>query len=98
MARVAEKFLLSAGRAIEDDMRALGMISQDERVVVEMGTKTYGRAFRLYTTGKNGTTGLSDSPLHLGYGFLGMTSGEAMTTLRGIVRTLEAVRRLVVKQ
>jgi hypothetical protein len=96
MARIPDKFLQGAVKGIEDDMRELGMIAQDERVIVEIGSKTYGRAFRLYTTGKGGTTGLSDSPLHLGDGFLGMTSEQALTSLRCIVRTLEAVKRLAV--
>ncbi len=53
-------------------------------LVLEEGSATYGRAWRLNATG--GTryrTGHSD-PLHLGSGYLGSTKAEAMRCLRGL--------------
>lgn len=91
MARVKEDTLRTYGVRIEEEMRALGIIDDITMVVVEMGSKTYGRAYRLYTKNVQGG-GLSDAPLHLGDGFLGLTSGEARQSLRMLHRALMAAR------
>lgn len=91
MARVKEETLRTYGVRIEEEMRALGLIDDATVVVVEMGSKTYGRAYRLYTKNIYGG-GLSDAPLHLGDGFLGLTSGEARQCLRMVYYSLHAAR------
>jgi len=75
---------------ITDELRFAGMIEKGDRMVIEIGSKTYGRAYRLYRRANEGG-GYSDSPLHLGDGFLGMTGDAAYRTVIGILRTLEAV-------
>lgn len=92
MARVSDDTLRNYGVKIEEEMRALGLIDDVTVVVVEIGSKTYGRAFRLYTKNVQGGGGLSDAPLHLGDGFLGLTSGEARQSLRMIYLSLQAAR------
>lgn len=60
-------------------------------LVLDEGSATYGRAWRLNATG--GTryrTGHSD-PLHLGSGYLGSTKAEAMRCLRGLQMALWAM-------
>ena len=91
MAREKAETLRYIGERIQEEMQELGMLPKDHRVVVEMGTKTYGRAFRIYTRDIH-SGGLSDHPLHLGDGFLGMTSGEALQSLRCIYYALHAAR------
>lgn len=91
MARVSDDTLRKYGESIEKEMRALGLIDDVTIVVVEIGSKTYGRAYRLYTKNVHGG-GLSDAPLHLGDGFLGLTSGEARQSMRMIYLSLQAAR------
>ena len=91
MARVKGETLRHFGERIQDEMQELGMLPKEHHVVVEMGTKTYGRAYRIYTKDIN-SGGLSDRPLHLGDGFLGLTSGEALQSLRCIYYALHAAR------
>lgn len=90
MARMTMKEAETWAERITDEMVMLGLIHRDDSMTVEVGSKTYGRAFRLYRKPFN-EGGLSDWPLHLGDGFLGLTSDEARTTLRGILYTLEAI-------
>ena len=92
MARVSDDTLRKYGESIEKEMRALGLIDDATLVVVEIGSKTYGRAYRLYTKNVQGGGGLSDAPLHLGDGFLGLTSGEARQSMRMIYLSLQAAR------
>ena len=89
MARVTGGQLQQVTGSIEHLLRTLGMIGDGDRMVVEIGSKTYGRAFRIYRQGVN--TGLSDAPLHLGDGFLGLTSTDALRSLRMIRCTLSSV-------
>lgn len=88
--RATHDTLRKAGEMITEEMHELGMLDKSERMTVEVGSKTYGRAYRIYRTGDK--VGLSDAPLHLGDGFLGMTSGEAYRCLVVLLRTLQAVR------
>lgn len=91
MARVSDNTLRNYGESIENEMRALGLIDDATMVVVQIGSKTYGRAYRLFTKNVQGG-GLSDAPLHLGDGFLGQTSGEARQSMRMIFLSLKAAR------
>jgi hypothetical protein len=74
---------------ITEEMQEAGVLDKSQRMTVEIGSKSNGVAYRLYRVASEG--GLSDSPLHLGDGFLGMTSNDAYRSLVCIMRTLEAV-------
>jgi len=93
MERITEHRLEALAKMIHEEMRWAGLItSTTERVVLEMGSKTYGRAYRLYTTDVEQGGGYSDKPLHLGDGFLGLTKREAWLSLIAILRAFEAMR------
>lgn len=79
------KELLSLTARISNYADTLGIIDQSrgERIGLDEGSATYGRAFRLFSTGKDGHTGHGD-PFHLGSGFLGMTKSEAWLSLRAL--------------
>ena len=63
----------------------LGIIdhSRGERLGLDQGSATYGRAWRIFSTGLDGNTGHGD-PFHLGSGYLGWSKAEAHLTLRGL--------------
>jgi hypothetical protein len=63
----------------------LGIIDADrgERLGLDQGSATYGRAWRIFSTGLDGNSGHSD-PFHLGSGYLGWSKAEAHLTLRGL--------------
>ena len=90
--RVTTHQLEQLVRMITDEMRWAGMLNDSTKVVLDQGSKTYGRAYRLYTVNYDNGGGYSDSPLYLGDGFLGMTKREAWLSLRSILRAMEAVR------
>jgi hypothetical protein len=92
MERTTDQQLDQLVKMISDEFRWADLLPNETKVVLDKGSKTYGRAFRLYTTGYEGSSGYSDKPLHLGDGYLGMTKREAYLSLRAILRTLEAVR------
>ena len=92
MERTTDRQLEQLVEMIAQEFRWANLLPDETKVVVEHGSKTYGRAFRLYTTGYGSSSGYSDKPLHLGDGYLGMTKREAYQSLRAILRTLEAVR------
>ena len=79
----------------------LGLIPEGMQVGLDHGSKTYGRAFRVYLTGipvetPNGWTypnGSGPSRPPAGDDFLGMTKREAFTVLADRARTLEDVAR-----
>lgn len=79
-------------KMISDELRWAGLLPESTKVILEQGSKTYGRAYRIYTVNYDKGGGYSDSPLHLGDGFLGATKREAWLSLRAILRTFEAVR------
>lgn len=54
------------------------------------GSPTYGRAWRLITTGGAELRTAHGDDLRLGDGYLGATRAEAYAALRGIVNALEA--------
>lgn len=69
-------------------------LADGERLRMQEGSKTYGIAFRLYTTGVPGVhgeggTGHGRPPV--GDDFLGMTKREAYDTLAERCRTMEDV-------
>lgn len=68
----------------------LGILGDGERVVMEEGSPTYGRAFRLHLT-KPGESGYFNSPF---VGYLGATKAEADLSLQCIASTLQAVINL----
>ena len=91
MERTTERQLEQLVKMMTEEFRWANLLPAETKVVLDKGSKTYGRAYRLYTTGYEGNSGYSDKPLHLGDGYLGMTKSEAYLSLRAILRTLEAV-------
>ena len=90
MARTSAKELEHYRAAIERDAKDLGLIDKRDRVILDIGSQTYGRAYRLWTI-PMGETGYYDG---LGLGsdaFLGMTANEARLSLRGIANGLGLV-------
>ena len=83
-------------------LKDLGMLPDGHRIVLDHGSKTYGRAFRIALTGEpvyNEEKGWYDYPNGSGHSFpptgddyLGMTKAEAYQTLNAITRTLWAVK------
>ena len=92
MERTTEKQLEQLAKMISEELKWANLLPNETKVVLDKGSKTYGRAYRIYTTGYEGNSGYSDKPLHLGDGYLGITKREAYPSLRAILRTLEAVR------
>lgn len=87
---------ITAGRVVvlavrlDDLARRLGLLADDEHLVIDQGSPTYGRAWRLHSARAIGG-GHHDGPFFLGSGFLGSTTREAYAAIRGMVRALEAV-------
>jgi hypothetical protein len=90
MARVTNATLTRAVELLEKEMRDAGLLTDDENLILSYGSKTYGRAFRLYVMRKGSSAHHSD-PIGLGDGFLGMTSEQAHRTMATMWRTLQAV-------
>lgn len=64
-------------------------LGEGERIGLDHGSKTYGVAFRLFTTGGALGTGHHRPPV--GDDFLGMTKREAWETLATLARAMEDV-------
>jgi uncharacterized protein (DUF736 family) len=92
MDRVTDYQLDQLAKMISEELRWAGLLPDATKVVLDKGSKTGGRAYRIFTTGYGVGSGWSDRPLHLGDGYLGLTKREAWLSLRAILRTLEAVR------
>jgi hypothetical protein len=92
MERTTDRQLDQMVKMISEEFRWAGLLPDETKVILDKGSKTYGRAYRLYTTGYGQNSGYSDKPLYLGDGYLGLTKREAYLSLRAILRTLEAVR------
>jgi hypothetical protein len=92
MERTTDRQLEQLAKMISEELRWANLLPNETKVVLDKGSKTYGRAYRIYTTGYGDNGGYSDKPLHLGDGYLGTTKREAYLSLRAILRTLEAVR------
>jgi hypothetical protein len=63
----------------------LGIIGADDYLEIQQGSKTYGRAWRIWGEGGRDI-------FNLGRGFLGMTRGDAYAALGVILSTLRAVK------
>lgn len=92
MERTTDRQLDQLVEMIAQEFRWANLLPDETKIVLDKGSKTYGRAYRLYSTGYAGNSGYSDKPLYLGDGYLGLTKREAYLSLRAILRTLEAVR------
>ena len=77
-----------AARALEDSLKALNMMAESDRLAVNVGSKTYGIAFRLERHTVEGAYG---NPPHGLPEYLGMTKAETQATLYTINLTLWAV-------
>jgi len=91
VAKVKEETLRLVVTNLEGEMREAGLLAQSEWLGLDIGSKTYGRAYRLYVRRLEDSAHHAD-PIGLGAGFIGMTSGEAYQALLLITRTLAAVR------
>lgn len=87
MERTTDRQLEQLVKMIAEEFKWANLLPNETKVILDKGSKTYGRAYRLYTTGYEGNSGWSDKPL-----YLGLTKREAYLSLRAILRTLEAVR------
>jgi hypothetical protein len=92
MERTTDRQLDQLVKMISEEFRWAGLLPDETKVILDKGSKQFGRAYRLYTAGYGLNSGYSDKPLHLGDGYLGLTKREAYLSLRAILRTLEAVR------
>jgi hypothetical protein len=93
MERTTDRQLEQLVKMIAEEFKWANLLPNETKIVLDKGSKTYGRAYRLYTTGNLAeAVGWSHKPLHLGDGYLGITKREAYLSLRAILRTLEAVR------
>ena len=92
MERTTDKQLDQMVKMISEEFRWADLLPDETKIVLDKGSKQFGRAYRLYSTGYAGNSGYSDKPLYLGDGYLGLTKREAYLSLRAILRTLEAVR------
>jgi hypothetical protein len=92
MERTTDRQLDQLVKMISEEFRWAGLLPDETKVILDKGSKQFGRAYRLYTAGYAGNSGYSDKPLYLGDGYLGLTKREAYLSLRAILRTLEAVR------
>lgn len=69
-------------------------LNDGERIGLDHGSKTYGRAFRLFVTGEyreDGTRCTGHSRPPVGDDYLGMTKREAFDTLADRCRVMEDV-------
>ena len=88
------KELLAITARIERAGRDLGMFNDsEEQLVLSIGSKTYGRAFRLHVTNRMRSDGTRSTGHYqwMGMGdYLGMTKTEASAVLFAIAGALES--------
>lgn len=72
-----------------------GYTDQPDRLVLQSGSPTYGRAWRLFVSSGPGGQGGLATFLDLDNGYLGWTKREAYCTLTGLLSGLEAGQALV---
>lgn len=65
------------------------------RFVLQEGSRTYGRAWRIYATGGDRYGTAWHDVLHLGDGFIGSSREEARRTMRGIIVGISVGRKAV---
>lgn len=80
-----------AARALEDSLKALGAMAEDDALSVRHGSKHYGQAFRLQARNLTNGEGWRAPPYGMS-DFLGMTKREAFHTLAAMNRVLWVVR------
>jgi len=93
MTRITEKMIYDRTEFIGQMANNLGLIGSDEELRVDLGSKLYGRAFRLWVK-EPYSTGHMTPPFGR---YLGMTKPETMDALNNISETLSAVVRSVKK-
>lgn len=72
-----------------------GYTDQPDRMVLQSGSPSAGRAWRLYVSSSNGGRGGLGTFLTLDNGYIGWTKREAYCTLTGILAGLEAAQGVV---
>lgn len=65
-----------------------GHVDQPDRLVLQSGSATYGRAWRLFVSARAGGQGGLRTFLDLDNGYLGWTKREAYCTLTGLLTGL----------
>jgi hypothetical protein len=63
MERTTERQLEKLVEMIAQEFRWAKLLPDETKIILEKGSKTYGRAFRLYSTGYENNSGYSDKPL-----------------------------------
>ena len=87
--RITEQELYNRTEFIGEMAHKLGLIGSDEELRIDLGSKLYGRAFRLWVKEPH-STGHMTPPFGR---YLGMTKPETMDALNNISETLNAVVR-----
>jgi hypothetical protein len=75
--------------------RVCGYVDQPDRMVLQSGSPSAGRAWRLYVSTSNGGRGGLGTFLDLDNGYLGWTKREAYCTLTGLLSGLDACQGVV---
>jgi hypothetical protein len=95
--RITRQDLENARAAHESALHRFGMIDAGDRIDLDIGSKLYGRAFRLWLIKANQGSGQRESPVIGTGGFLGMTAREAfdrLTFATGVIyRTTDMLDR-----
>jgi hypothetical protein len=90
-------------KAIEEYMKEAGLLEGDTleessyesmrepHLILQVGSPTYGRAWRIFATGGTKYRSAHYDPMHLTLGYLGSTRSEAWQTLTGIYTTFSAI-------
>jgi hypothetical protein len=89
MERTTDRQLEQLVKMIAEEFRWANLLPDETKVVLDKGSKTNGRAYRLYTAGYGENGGYSDKPLRLGDGYLGLTKREAYLSLRAFCEHLK---------
>lgn len=88
MTRYTRKDVESAFESVREAANEVGFPQVEYHL--QIGSKTYGQAYRM-SVREPGTGALCRTPWDRGYGYLGMTAGEACETLWTIRAVLYAV-------
>jgi hypothetical protein len=90
-------------KMIEEMMKEQGLLEGDTledssyesmrepHLILQVGSPTYGNAWRLFATGGTKYRSAHYDPMHLTLGYLGFTRSEAWQTLTGIYVALSAI-------
>lgn len=88
--RVTVKDVRAAFGNLVTTATELGVRKPDEKWILQEGSMTYGRAYRIYLQ-EQGSGGLMATSLALSDGFLGMTASEAQQAIWMLRRGMQAV-------